>query len=138
MLIIIVLGVLLVLGIVGGTAIDRARNSWKYDSLQCACVIDIILSAFALFICLSIILFVQIPSDVEAQNTLAEKTMLEYRLSKDKDIAGNEFLYSDITKFNNKLRSAKKWANNPWTSWFNNQKIAEIDYIEVPDMNLKE
>lgn len=138
MLIIIILGVLFVLGIVGVAVISNTKKIWKYYDLFTTSVVDVVLTALALIICLSIILGVQILSDLHAENTLAEKTMLEYRLSKDKDIAGNEFIYSDITKFNNKLRSAKKWANNPWTSWFNNQKIAEIDYIEVPDMVLEE
>jgi hypothetical protein len=135
MIIVIILSVLLVLGIVGAVCL---KNSWKYDDLMFACVLDIIFSAVILVGCLTAILTVQLQSSVNAENALAEKTMLEYRLSKDKDIAGNELLYSDIVEFNNELRSTKKWANNPWTNWFNNKKIADIDYIEVPDMNLEE
>jgi len=72
--------------------------------------------------------------DVEYQNMLHTKEMLEYRIEHmEENITGNEMLYNDIVEFNNELRSIKKWANNPWTSWFNNQDIASIDYIELND-----
>jgi hypothetical protein len=70
--------------------------------------------------------------DVEYQNMLYTKEMLEYRIEHmEENITGNEMLYNDIVKFNNALRAEKKWANNPWTNWFNNQDIASIDYIEL-------
>ena len=47
------------------------------------------------------------------------------------NIVGNEMLYNDVVEFNNELRRIKKWANSPWVSWFYNQKIASIDYIEI-------
>lgn len=61
---------------------------------------------------------------------LYQKEMLEYRLE-DNGLQGNEFLYHDITEFNNELRSVKYWYNNAWTNWFNNGKVASIDYIEI-------
>ena len=73
--------------------------------------------------------------EVNYQNALYKKEMLEYRSEHMEDnITGNEMLYNDIVEFNNELRSTKKWADNPWTSWFNNQDIATIDYIELDDM----
>ena len=73
--------------------------------------------------------------DVEYQNTLHEREMLEYRIEHmEENITGNEMLYNDIVEFNNELRSVKKWANNPWTNWFNNEKVASIDYIEIPGL----
>ena len=70
--------------------------------------------------------------DLDYQNALHEREVIEYRLDHmSENITGNEMLYSDIVNFNNKLRSQKKWANNPWTNWFNNEKIAELDYIEL-------
>ena len=73
--------------------------------------------------------------EVNYQNALYKKEMLEYRIEHMEDnITGNEMLYNDIVEFNNELRSTKKWADNPWTSWFNNQDIATIDYIELDDM----
>lgn len=70
--------------------------------------------------------------DLDYQNTLHEREVIEYRLDHmEENIVGNEMLYNDIVEFNNMLRSQKKWANNPWTSWFNNEKIAALDYIEL-------
>ena len=70
--------------------------------------------------------------DVDYQNMLHTKEMLEYRIDHmEENITGNEMLYNDIVEFNNKLRAEKKWALNPWTDWFNNKDIASIDYIEL-------
>ena len=70
--------------------------------------------------------------DVEYQNMLHTKEMLEYRIEHmEENITGNEMLYNDIVEFNNVLRAEKKWALNPWTNWFNNKDIASIDFIEL-------
>lgn len=74
--------------------------------------------------------------DVNYQDAIHEKQVLEYRLkNKDENTIGNELLYNDIVEFNNELRHTKKWANNPWTSWFHNANIASIDYIEIDGLN---
>lgn len=81
---------------------------------------------------LAFIMTININRDIDYQNKLYEREMLEYRIEKmEENITGNEMLYNDIVEFNNELRSTKKWANNPWTNWFNNQDIATIDYIEI-------
>lgn len=84
----------------------------------------------ALIVCSLCISCILINSDLNYENMLDQKEMLEYRLEKQSNIVGNELLYSQILEFNNELRSIKKWANNPWTNWFNNKKIANIDYIK--------
>lgn len=79
----------------------------------------------------------QIAKDVDYQNALHKKQMLEYRIDNmEENIVGNEMLYNDIVEFNNELRSTKKWANNPWTNWFSNEDIATIEYIEI-DKNIE-
>ena len=78
----------------------------------------------------------QVNKEVNYQNTLYEKMVLEYRLDNmEDDIVGNEMIYNDIVEFNNELRSVKKWANNPWTNWLYNEKIAIIDYIKIDGVN---
>lgn len=68
---------------------------------------------------------------IDYKKALYTKKTIEYRIEHQEDnIVGNELLYNDIIGFNNALRSTKYWANNPWTSWFNNDKIAQLDYIE--------
>lgn len=84
----------------------------------------------ALFVSVGII-DTQVCGDINYQNKLYEKEMLEYRIEHiEENITGNEMLYNDIIEFNNELRSTKKWANSPWTNWFYNKDIASIDYIE--------
>ena len=41
-----------------------------------------------------------------------------------------EEVYSDIAKFNKRLRKIKVDANSIFTNWVTNQKVASIDYIE--------
>ena len=63
-----------------------------------------------------------------------QKGVLEYRLEND-GLTGNELLYRDITDFNNTIREARYWYENPWTSWFCSGLIPSIDYIELDTNN---
>ena len=101
------------------------------------CSIIVLFSVVNIFA--AAILFCNITSkNIDYEATLYEKQVLEERLEQAQDNPyniGNEYLYHDIVEFNNNLRSVKKWANNPWTSWFNNEKIASIDYVDIPILN---
>ena len=100
-------------------------------------VAGIIILTVAIFVSLAtgaFIIAANVNRDVDYQNKLHEREMLEYRIDHmGDDIVGNEMLYNDIVEFNNSLRSIKKWANNPWVNWFYVQDIATIDYIEIPE-----
>lgn len=73
-----------------------------------------------------------INADLDYEKTIYERDVLEYRLEhSDENMVGNELLYNDIVEFNNRLRHTKEWADSPWISWFFNQKIADIEYIEL-------
>lgn len=101
------------------------------DLLTLFGVISFFIGAVATFVCIMIISIEQIGKDVNYQNTLYEKEVLEHRIENANDnIVGNEMLYNDIVEFNNSLRSTKKWADNPFVNWFWNDDIAQIDYIE--------
>ena len=90
------------------------------------------LGFFGFIVVSTFIVLVQINKDIEYQNTLYEKEVLEYRIEEvDSNIVGNELLYGDIVEFNNNLRTTKKWANNPWTNWFFNEDVATINYVEI-------
>lgn len=94
------------------------------------------LCGVALMASMIVIAEAQTTRDVDYQNMLHKREMLEYRIEHmEENITGNEMLYNDIVEFNNKLRSTKKWANNPWTSWFNNQDVASIDYIVLENLS---
>ena len=112
---------------------DTYNFSWQTkDVLQNIGIMLTLIGIFAEIICVAGIIMNRIGYDIDYQNASYEREMLEYRLDhREDDFPGNEMLYDDIVNFNNKLRSQKKWANNPWTNWFNNEKIAALDYIEL-------
>lgn len=125
---------LLVIGII--LAIVRANvpsMSWKVrDILEWVQFPAIFVGSIIVGVCIFVILINASMYDIEYQNTLHTKEMLEYRIEHmEENITGNEMLYSDIVEFNNELRCVKKWANNPWTNWFSNKDIASIDYITL-------
>lgn len=113
--------------------IRRASDSLFFTGAPCV-VVGTIFSIF--FVCMAI--SVKVNCDVDYENKLAEKQMIEYRIEQGEEIAGNELLYTQIVEFNNSLRKTKKWSSNPWTSWFHNAKIAELDYIEIKEVNSNE
>ena len=95
-----------------------------------------VLGAVSLAFAVGLIASEQICAENNYQKTMYQKEVLEYRLqNQDENIVGNELLYNDIVEFNNNLRDVKKWSANPWTSWFNNAKIATINYIEIPGLD---
>lgn len=90
------------------------------------------LGVFGTMLCFAFGLGNLIAYDTDYQNMLHKKEMLDYRIEHmEENITGNEMLYNDIVEFNNELRFEKKWANNPWTNWFNNKDIASLDYVEL-------
>lgn len=110
------------------------RTMKKGDVFGLVALVLFVSSLVGVVGCIMSIIGMQVTADVDYQNKLEEKTMLEYRLEKGDNIPGNELLYTQIVEFNNDLRNTKKWANSPWTNWFHNQKIAKMDFIEVTDM----
>lgn len=87
-----------------------------------------------LFICVISICNAQIGRGIEYDEKLHERNMLVYRLEQaeeDDNIVEYAELYNDVVHYNNSIRKAKTWGNNPWTSWFHNQLLAYLDYIEV-------
>lgn len=123
---------LIVIGIIIGAVACFIIADRTYSDLVFG--IGVTLAIIALFAALFVsvgIINVQVNGDINYQNKLHEKEMLEYRIEHiEENITGNEMLYNDIVEFNNELRSTKKWANSPWTNWLYNKDIASIDYIE--------
>lgn len=79
------------------------------------------------------ILIVQIPRNLDYERTQYERTQLIVEYEK-----GNEYAYDSIIEFDKQLLSIKKWANNPFTNWFYNQKIAnEVDFILYEDVDFE-
>lgn len=105
---------------------------YSFGGLLVGGVFTTVVSGFVLVVFIGMIIGVNATADMDYQSKLHEKDMLEYRIERmEENITGNEMLYNDIVEFNNDLRAVKKFANSPWTNWFNNQKIASMDYIEL-------
>lgn len=124
---------LITIGIIIGAIICFVIANKTYSDLACVIGLKLAVIAFvaSLFVGIGII-DAQANRDVDYQNKLYEREVLEYRIEHvEENIAVNETLYNDIVEFNNELRIVKKWANNPWTNWFYNQDVASIDYIWV-------
>ena len=125
---------LLVVGIILAIIHDRVyfKNYSTESTILGFNIGSIVIGAVVTF-CATIFILVNVSNyDVDYQNMLHTREMLEYRIERmEENITGNEMLYNDIVEFNNNLRNTKKWALNPWTNWFHNQDIASIDYIEL-------
>ena len=122
---VIIVGIALV--IIGNRADDWNTS----ENLKLIGWMVIIIGIFVSVIAVGFIIANTTACELDYQNFLHEKEILEYRIEHmEENITGNEMLYNDIVEFNNELRSVKKWVSNPWTNWFNNQKVASIDYIE--------
>ena len=94
-------------------------------------VIASVIGGMATIICIIGILTIHVPKEIDYQNALYEKEVIEYRIENiDENLVGNEFLYNDVVTFNNELRKVKMHTNNLWVNWFWNEKIATIDYID--------
>lgn len=103
-----------------------------YDLLS---MFGLFLFAFGIIVFLScgiMILDVNVTKDIDYQNMLEKRELIEYRIEdKGRNFVSDGKLYNDIVKFNNSLRKVKEGANSSWTNWFYNDDIATIDYIEV-------
>lgn len=78
----------------------------------------------------------QLRKDTGYQNALYERSVLVYRMENE-ELSGNEMLYTQIMEFNNELRTIKRWSENTWVGMLYNEKIATIDYIEIPGVCLE-
>ncbi len=94
----------------------------------------VIVFGIALFI-ESILLFCnRLPSfeQLHYEDMVEQREILEYRLeNEDATLNGNNELYNDVLYFNKDLRKHKTYSDSIWIGCFFNQKIHEIEYIEL-------
>lgn len=123
----------IIIGIIFNKLSNVRKFSWEIrEAIEFISILLIVIGIFGSMVSGALIAANYADYDVAYQNKLFEKELLEYRIENMYDnLTGNEMLYNDILEFNSSLRSTKKFANSPWTNWFNNQDIAAIDYIEL-------
>lgn len=141
MILTILFASILILGIIGQIVrviVDKYTCTCTPEWFDFTCFSLIIAGILLNIFTLGFMFFNLGNRSIDYEQAVYEKEVLEYRLDQIKQgnsVTGNELVYNDVVEFNNELRSIKKWANNPWTSWFNNDLIADnIDYIEIPNM----
>ena len=130
----ILLSIGIALFVVGAMFAIIFHDSYYYEIHEVVVVV-VVISGIFLLLFGSIALGVQVTADTDYQKMVHEREVLVYRLEHVDDSTGNEFLYSDLVEFNNKLRHEKIWSANPWVGCLYNSKIATIDYIELPINN---
>ena len=77
-----------------------------------------------------------ISNDVEYQQELNKRNAIVYRLEhldNEENLLVNGGVYEDVVEFNNNLLTYKTWTHNPWIGCFLTDKVAELDYIELPE-----
>lgn len=112
--------------------VDNKFAITPYGSLSSFGLFLLVFGIVILLSCGGMILDMNIGKDIDYQNMLEKRELIEYRIEdKDRNFVSDGKLYNDIVEFNNSLRKVKKGANSSWTNWFYNDDIATIDYIEV-------
>lgn len=62
-----------------------------------------------------------------------KREIIVYRLEHENaSLDGNVDLYQDVLNFNYTIRDHKYWSDNIWIGIFHNQKIQDLEYIELP------
>lgn len=91
--------------------------------------------------CLTASIILIVTSYITVSTTIQENKLKYESLCKRCEIIESGYedvsksdLIEDIAEWNTKVYNTKYWTNNPWTSWFNPQKIADnLDYIYWDD-----
>lgn len=74
------------------------------------------------------------------ENACYERHYSEWQAERDNLLARcvydipDDMLGHDIQEYNVKLRNAKYWNKNIWTSWFNESACQEFDEIRIEDI----
>lgn len=132
-MILTIIGVSLLLLGIAGVVIDN-RTYICSTLLWIASIVSTTIGATISIICITLILINVFYINLNYNDKVADREMLEYRIEHCENTVGNELLYTDILLFNEDLRHTKVLSSNPWTSWFYSWKIAEMDYIDVAEL----
>ena len=128
MIITLICVAVLILGII----LMRLYNGplWGHAAVFITGIILLTCGIVALAVILPMIGKAQIGKQVEYDIVLLEQQNLQDRIDDENfRVVGNEMVYHDALELNKKLAKVKYWSKNPWTSWFHNDLLADIDYI---------
>lgn len=107
-------------------------NYWYTEILFCISIVFSIFIGIGLMVVGTLSILTQCYKQKDYEKAIYERQVIEYRLEKqDDNLVGNELLYQDIVNYNNNLRNHKRYSDNFWLNWLYNDKIANIEYIEL-------
>lgn len=115
-----------------------AYNCW-WNSPDCFLAISMvsyIIGCGLVVVCGIACITCSVSNDIEYQQELHKREAIVYRLEhldSEENLLVNGGVYDDIVEFNNNLLTYKTWTHNPWVGCFLTDKVAELDYIELPN-----
>lgn len=113
-------------------------NNW-WNSPECFCTISVLsygIGIALILICGIACIISNVSNDIEYQQELHKREAIVYRLEhldSEENLLVNGGVYDDVVEFNNNLLTYKTWTHNPWVGCFLTDKVAELDYIELPE-----
>ncbi len=137
-MIITILSVILLIALLLCLLNKDFRYYYMEGAIHLVHVILTLSSFFTLVSCLTLISMVQIPKNVDYEKMINKRDIIEYRLELiENGTLNNTYaevqLYADITDYNQIVIHAKRWSQNPFTSWFHNELIGSLDIIEFKE-----
>ena len=127
------------LGLLLTKLIDEFSQRWVDDVWYCIFGMMLAIGLIFTLVCGGVALSVQVNEQIDYEATVGEREILVYRIEHRDESTPIELsggLYTDIINFNNSIRKTKARGNNPWVSWFYNQKIANnVDFITLDTLN---
>jgi hypothetical protein len=114
-----------------------AYDNW-WNSPECFGGISIVsyfIGGVLVVVCGIACIACSISNDIEYQQELNKRDAIVYRLEhldSEENLLVNGGVYDDVVEFNNNLLTYKTWTHNPWIGCFLTDKVAELDYIELP------
>ena len=129
---------ILVLGIIGVVACAKDLFSYKINVFaEYIGAICVVIGFLFTIICLSVI----IVSHCGIDHQIYQKQLEHESIVKQIECIDSD--YEDVSKtdviqkvydWNSYVHNAKYWSDNPWTSWFNNKRLADsLKYIELEE-----
>lgn len=133
MIIIVISVIMLIAGIILVNCEAKAKKRTRSTNDKWYGTLGLIIGIIGFMATMLSVIFVcviQCPSTIDYEKMAHEREVLVYQLENDDT---DDVLYSEIVEWNNTVRTAKRYCDNPFLNTFVNHKIADnLEYIELP------
>ena len=119
---------LIALFIICGLHVKILHEKKYKESIQVINYLCMVITGITIIIATTLI----VKANVLAEYSFAEKVHDKYAIGHSYEA----YVFPELAqlkkeKFNAELKAYKQFAESPWTNWFCNQYIAEMDYIDL-------